>query len=158
MLSSSNVQTGAMGMLRGLSFFSAMLLAAAGLVCAQDQPMDKNAEAAYAAKLAQMKQQANGLDPKARAREDAKRNMDEYKDQLKSNLDSIKDMFQKAEEDWKNQQYKEAGSFYQSVALATVPGSEDMAETSRGRLIEMEDLARDHRKAAEDADLQHDPL
>ena len=131
--------------------FISMVLAAAQ---AQDQQVDKSAEAAYAAKAAR---QGTTTD-QAKAKAEQKKDLEEYKGIVKGNLDQIKDMFQKAETAWKDQQYKDAGFFYQSVALATVPGSEEMAETSRGRLIEMEDLDKGHLKAAEDADLQHDPM
>lgn len=87
---------------------------------------------------------------------DKKQNLADFKQKTLDNLASIKEMFAKAEEAWKNQKYSEAGQLYNSVAAATVAGAEEMAETSRGRLVEMEDLAKGHLKGADDNDLKRE--
>ena len=90
------------------------------------------------------------------AKEQGKKDLADYKSKVLGNLDAIKEMFAKAEESWKNQKYGEAGLFYSSVVAATAPGAEQMAETSRGRLVEMEDLAKERLKAADDFDLKRE--
>ena len=90
------------------------------------------------------------------AKEQSKKDLADYKTKVLTNLDAIKEMFAKAEESWKNQKYGEAGLLYSSVAMATAPGAEQMAETSRGRLVEMEDLARSRLKAADDFDIKRE--
>jgi hypothetical protein len=92
----------------------------------------------------------------ARAKDEAKRNLADFKQATLDNLASIKEMFAKAEEDWKNKKYMEGSLLYSSVSAATVPGSEEMAETSRGRLVELEELAKERLKAADDADLRRE--
>jgi len=93
---------------------------------------------------------------KAQAGIDAKQNLADLKQKTLDNLASIKEMFAKAEDDWKNQKFGEAGQLYSSVSQATVMGAEEMAETSRGRLIEMEDLAKGHLKNADDNDVRRE--
>ncbi|HYF48439.1 MAG TPA: hypothetical protein VEJ63_03485 [Planctomycetota bacterium] len=83
-------------------------------------------------------------------------NLAEFKEKSMNNLAAVKEMFMKAEAAHKEKQYAIASPLYNSVALATVPGSEQIAETSRGRLIEYEKLAQDELKKAEDADLKQD--
>ncbi len=92
----------------------------------------------------------------AQDKADQKKDMAEYKQKTLDNLSSIKELFAKAEDCWKNKSFGDAGALYSSVVLATVPGSEEMAETSRNRLLEMEDLAKAHLKAADDADLKRE--
>ena len=98
------------------------------------------------------------IDRARKARGDAQKKQDlaDYKEKIMGNLAAIKEMFAKAEESWKNQRYGEAGQFYSSVTQATVAGSEEMVETSRGRLIEMEDLASGHLKGADDDDIRRE--
>ena len=72
------------------------------------------------------------------------------------NLLNVKELFARAEDSWKNKFYGDAAPIYNSVALATVPGAEAMVETARGRLVELEDLAKAHLKAADDADLKRE--
>ncbi|MCY3023389.1 MAG: hypothetical protein NTW87_30790, partial [Planctomycetota bacterium] len=85
-----------------------------------------------------------------------KQNDANYKQIVLDNLGAVKEQFAKAEDSWKNQKFGEAGALYSSVSGATVPGSEEMVETSRGRLVEMEDLAKTHLKAAEDCDFKRE--
>lgn len=86
-----------------------------------------------------------------------KADLAEYKGMVKDNLASIKAMFTAAEQAWKAKNYKQAGAFYQSVAQATAPGSEEMVETSNLRInSEMENLAKDHIRAADDAGIVRD--
>ncbi len=86
-----------------------------------------------------------------------KEDLAEYKGMVKDNLASIKAMFQAAEQAWKAKSYKQAGAFYQSVAQATAPGSEEMVETSHLRInSDMEKLAKEHMDAANDAGITHD--
>jgi len=92
----------------------------------------------------------------ARDAEEKKRSLAEYKEKTMQNLGSVKEMFAKAEEAWKEKNFGRAGPLYSSVAGATVPGSEELADTSRNRMLEMEDLARVKLKAADDADLKRD--
>jgi hypothetical protein len=100
------------------------------------------------------------MDKQRKARNDAQKKQDlaEYKEKVLGNLAAVKELFAKAEESWKNQKYAEAGQLYNSVAMATVAGSEEMVETSRGRMVEMEDLAKGHLKAADDNDIKRDYL
>jgi hypothetical protein len=92
----------------------------------------------------------------AQTAEQKKKDMAEYKEKTLDNLGAIKEMFAKAEESWKNQKFGEAGLLYNSVATATVPGAEQMVETSRGRMVEMEDLAKKHLESADDNDLKRE--
>lgn len=92
----------------------------------------------------------------AQKEEDRKYNQADYKQKSMDNLASVKEIFAKAEESWKNQKYGEASQLYHSVVLATVPGAEEMVETSRGRLVELEDLAKGHLKSADDNDLKRE--
>jgi len=117
--------------------------ALAELKQATDNAKDEEARKVAKAKLKEMM-----------AREQDKKELAEFAQKTLSNLGDIKEMFTKAEESWKNQKYGEAGLLYTSVSKATVPGAEEMAETSRGRIIEMEDLAKTHLKAADDYDLK----
>jgi hypothetical protein len=82
----------------------------------------------------------------------------EYKQKMAENMESIKEMFRTAEDLYKEQRYREAASFYQSVAMATNPKAQKEVDTSRSRLLEMEELAQQHLKAADDADLAREYL
>lgn len=83
----------------------------------------------------------------------------DYKAGAKDNASFIKELFQKAETAWKAKSYKEAGYFYQAVSKATVVGSEDMVEVANERInVDMENLAKDHIKASDDAGIQHDVM
>lgn len=104
----------------------------------------------------QQKNAAKRAVKEAQSKEQQRRDMAEFKQKTLDNLASIKEMFAKAEDSWKNTKYCEAGALYASVSLATVPGSEQMVETSRGRMVELEDLAKTHLKNADDADLKRD--
>lgn len=86
------------------------------------------------------------------AKEIQQKDFAEYKESTLNNLASIKELFAKAEDAWKNKNFRTAGSFYNSVALANVPGAEQMADTSRGRMTELEGLAKQHLAAAIDAE------
>jgi TolA-binding protein len=103
------------------------------------------------AKAAAMK-----ADRAARAKDQDKKDAAEAKQMNMDNLGHMKELFAKAEDLWKNKSFGDAGSIYSSVSLATVPGSEEMAETSRNRMLELEDIAKTHLKAADDADLKRE--
>lgn len=92
----------------------------------------------------------------AQSKEQGKKDMADFKELVLGNLGAIKEMFAKAEESWKNQKFGEASQLYSSVCMATVPGAEAMVETSRGRIVELEDLAKTHLKTADDNDLKRD--
>jgi hypothetical protein len=79
-----------------------------------------------------------------------------YKEKVAQNQASIKEMFAQAEAKFKEANYREAASFYASVVLANVAKTEQLVDDSRKRFIEMEGLAQEHLKAADDADLQRD--
>ncbi len=122
-----------------------------------DAALKANRDAAEA-RVADPADTANGkkVDAKKVAAQ-KKADLAEYKGQVKDNLSSVKAMFQTAEQAWKAKDYKQAGTFYASVAQATVPGSEEMVETSVLRInSEMENLAKDHIRAADDAGLIRD--
>lgn len=91
-----------------------------------------------------------------RVEEQKKADLEEFKQKSKESLESIKELFQKAELAWKEKKYSTANSYYQSVSLSTSIGSEEMVETSRSRVVEMEDMAKELLKAADDADIQRD--
>lgn len=117
------------------------------------------AELRNAAGSAQTPEQKKAAEGKLKAYKDSmdkKKNLAEFKQNTMDNLASIKEMFTKAEDAFKEKKYREAGAFYNSVAMASVPGSETIVETSRGRLVELEDNAKEHLKSADDADLHHE--
>ena len=95
-------------------------------------------------------------DQAARAKEQAKRDVAEFKENMLNNLASIKEMSKQADADMKAKNYTEAGQFYSSVSMATVPGGEDLADQARGHLEELEKMAKDCLHEAEDADIQRD--
>jgi hypothetical protein len=111
---------------------------------------------AYQARTPEEAKKAQQAMSKARENEDRKRALAEYKEKTMENLASVKEMYAKAEEAWKAKEFGQAAPLYASVAGATVPGAEEMAETSRGRMFELEDIAREKLKAADDADLKRD--
>ena len=120
-----------------------------------DASLAANREAA-AARAADPADAGKKVDRKKAAAQQ-KADLAEYKGMVKDNLSSVKAMFQAAEQAWKAKNYKQAGAFYQSVAQATVPGSEEMVETANLRInAEMEALAKDHIHAADDAGMTHD--
>ncbi|MCW8133996.1 MAG: hypothetical protein KIS92_26860 [Planctomycetota bacterium] len=80
----------------------------------------------------------------------------EYKEKIAANQASIKELFAQAEGRYKEGKYREAASFYASVVLANVAKTEQLVADSRKRFIEMEGLAQEHLKNADDADLQRD--
>jgi len=112
--------------------------------------------AAMASGDADAARKAAEREAQARAKEEKQKNLAEYKEKTLENLASVKDAFAKGEEAFKSQRFKDATQYYKSVTLATVTGSEDTVEKARGRLIEMEDLAKAKLKSADDADLQRD--
>jgi hypothetical protein len=94
-------------------------------------------------------------------KQQVKKDLADFKEKSLNNLATIKEMFMKAEEAWKKTPEKEpdfglAAEYYSSVALATVPGSEEMVETSRARLLELEEIAKKHLQSAEEADTKAD--
>jgi hypothetical protein len=93
-------------------------------------------------------------DKERREKEAQKQDLAEYKEKTFQNLGQIKEMMASADGAFKEKQYAKAAAFYQSVAGATVPGSETMAQSARDKLVAMEDLAKARLKAAEDADLE----
>jgi len=112
--------------------------------------------AAEKATTDEAKKEAKKKADDAKEKEGAKKSLAEFKQSTLDNLGAVKEMFAKAEEDWKNKKYMEGSLLYSSVATATVPGSEEMVETSRGRLVELEELAKERLKAADDADLRRE--
>lgn len=108
------------------------------------------------AKTDDQKAAAKKLLSDAKAKDQAKKDMADFKQKTLDNLANIKELFAKAEDNWKNKLYGEAAPIYNSVQLATVPGAEQYVETSRGRMVELEDLAKNHLKAADDADLKRE--
>jgi hypothetical protein len=81
----------------------------------------------------------------------------EFRQKIKESLLDLKEMEKAAEECYTAKNYREAASFYQSITLASVPGADKpvdaVIEKARERLIEMEGLAQDEIRKAEDADL-----
>ena len=113
-------------------------------------------DAAEARTAADSAKPANKADAK-KAAAASKANFADYKAAAQENKGFIKEMFAKAEQAWKAKNYKEAGYFYQAVAQATSPGTEDMVDTAHERInVDMEKLAKDHIKASDDAGLQRD--
>ncbi|MFH0938757.1 MAG: hypothetical protein V1899_05705 [Planctomycetota bacterium] len=89
-------------------------------------------------------------------KENKAKNLADYKEKTLNNLNSIKELFNKAEAAFKEKQFRTAGSFYDLIVLATVPGVEMFVETSRNRLVEMEDIAKQMLSDAVDFDLKQD--
>jgi hypothetical protein len=92
----------------------------------------------------------------AKNKDQSKQDLANFKQKTMDNLANIKELFAKAEDSWKNKLYGDAAPIYNSVVMATVPGAEDMVETSRGRMVELEDMAKTHLKNADDCDLKRD--
>lgn len=82
----------------------------------------------------------------------------QYKEKIMANQASIKEMFAQAEGKFKESKFREAASFYASVAMANVAKTEQLVADSRKRFIEMEGMAQEHLKNADDADLNRDFL
>ena len=80
----------------------------------------------------------------------------EYKEKIAANQARIKELFALAEEKFKENKYREAAQYYASVVMANAPKTEQQVEESRKRFIEMEGLAQQHLKNADDADLSRD--
>jgi hypothetical protein len=78
------------------------------------------------------------------------------KELLMNSLASVKDMDAKAEAAFKEKQYRVCAGFYQSIALATVAGSEAQVEKARNRLVELEDLSKAKLKEADEAEYKQD--
>jgi len=108
------------------------------------------------AKTDQEKSAAKKALSDAKAKDQGKKDMAEFKQKTLDNLANIKELFAKAEDNWKNKLFGDAAPLYNSVSMATVPGAEQMVETSRGRMVELEDLAKNHLKSADDNDLKRD--
>jgi tetratricopeptide (TPR) repeat protein len=81
----------------------------------------------------------------------------DYRQKLKESLTDLKEMEKVAEELYTAKNFREAASFYQSITVASIPNAEkavsSVQEKARERLIEMENLAQDEIRKAEDADL-----
>lgn len=92
----------------------------------------------------------------ARDKQERAQNLAEFKEKTMNNLASVKEMFAKAEAAWKEKSYGQAAPLYSSIQYATVAGSEEMVQTSRDRMQELEDVSRAKLKAADDADLKRD--
>ncbi len=96
-------------------------------------------------------------DEQKKAQAQKKADLAEYKGLVKDNLANIKALFQTAEQFWKAKEYHKAGQYYKAVSTATVPGAQEMVDTSLQRInSDMENLANDAIHAADDADLQRD--
>ena len=157
----------------------AVLALALGALCVSrsafsaDNP-DKQADRAYNDRLQKERQAAEQRDRENNARTaeekeavrkqaqaakdkiEKQQNLAEYKEKTINNLASIKEMDVKAEAAWKEKHYGEASAYYTSISLANVPGAEPLSEKARGRLVELEDVAKATLKAADDADLNRD--
>ena len=82
----------------------------------------------------------------------------EFKEMLLASQARIKELFAQAQACFQAGKFRDAASFYASVAMANVPKTEQMVEDSRKRFIEMEGLAEEHLKLAMDCDLKRDFL
>jgi hypothetical protein len=80
----------------------------------------------------------------------------EYKEKLAENYAQVKEIFDTAEAKFKEQNYREAASFYRSVKLASVAKAQPLVDAAQKRLLEIEGLAQQHLTAADDADLARD--
>lgn len=153
-------RTGQFLAMTGLALSSTLLFGPAAR--AEDDPakaQDKRLQQAYDQAQARDRQNAGTTtkaDQAARAKEQAKRDVAEFKQNMTNNLASIKELSRLADADMKEKKFAEAGQFYGSVAMADVPGSEDYAEQARNNLQKLEDMAKDCLHEAEDADIQRD--
>ena len=91
-----------------------------------------------------------------RAKEQAKKDVADYKESMLNNLASIKELAKQGDVAMKEERYDDAAKAYDSVSLANVPGSEGLAEEARGHLMDLEDMAKKKLHEAEDADIQRD--
>lgn len=146
---------------------------------AEGTPDDKAAQAALDARMkqaydsGQLRDRQNAgkttdADAKARAKALAAADKAEAIGNMKQNLDSIKELWQKEEDAWKksedamknnhpeNADYKDVGFFAQSVSMATVTGAEDLADQARNRLQDLEDMAKKKLDEAADAEIKQD--
>jgi TolA-binding protein len=80
-----------------------------------------------------------------------------YRDHLKGSLKDLKELEKVAGECFTAKNYREAASFFQSITIASIPMADGtvsaMQENARNMLIEMEHLAQEEIRQAEDADL-----
>ncbi len=92
----------------------------------------------------------------ARAKDQAKKDVADYKEGMQNNLAAIKELARQGDVAMKEERFDDAGKAYSSVALADVPGSEGLAEDARNHLMDLEDMAKKKLHEAEDADIQRD--
>ena len=137
-----------------------------GIACADDasaanaaKTLDKQLQQSYDSGQVRDRQNAGTTtkqDAAARAKDLQKKDVAEYKENMLNNLAAIKELEKRGEDDMKSQNYDDASFCFNSVSMATVPGSEDLAETARGHLQDLEDLAIKKWHEAEDADIARD--
>jgi hypothetical protein len=77
-------------------------------------------------------------------------------EKLISNLAGIKELYERAQTAWKAEHYRDAALMFQSVSLATVPGSDTYVAESRDRLHELESIAKKRLLAANDEDVRRE--
>jgi len=82
----------------------------------------------------------------------------EYKEMMQANLTMIQTMMKEGDAKFDDKSYRDAATFYASVAMANVPKSEQLVQKARARFLEMEDMAAEHLKAADDAILTREYL
>ena len=80
----------------------------------------------------------------------------EYKEKVAMSVERISQEFELGEQAFKDEQYRIAASHYSSVILSNLPSTEKNADKARGRILEMEGLAKSHLGKADDADLGRD--
>jgi len=80
----------------------------------------------------------------------------EYKEKIAANQARIKELFALAEENFNEKKYRESAQYYASVVMANAPKTEQQVEDSRKRFIEMEGMAQQYLKNADDADIGRD--
>jgi len=77
-------------------------------------------------------------------------------EKLSKNLAGIKELFERAQSEWKKEHFHEAAMLFKSVSLATVPGSDTYVAESRDRLNELEPMAKKRLQSATDEDLRQE--
>ena len=84
-----------------------------------------------------------------RRKDEDKRRKEEIKKQTKLSLTLIKELYKKAEEAFKEENYASARNYYEDVSTASVKGAEKMAQTAKLRLAEIEKVAQQRLQEAE---------
>jgi len=106
--------------------------------------------------VARAEQQADKPKTRAELLKEAMKDKD-YRNKLKESMKDLKELEKAADECFTAKNFREAASFYQSITIASIPMADKpvsaMQEKARERLIEMENMAQDEIRKAEDADL-----